>query len=170
MRGSLTSAPNPRVQRTRSSPSARHEPLTRCPLGGESHVAAGLLLCAVTLAGCSTADGKRHGSFAEQPSPATVWCVPVQQGSGSLIRVNVADDHGRPFPGAGVDIEAADRKYHRGYETSATGSISSRLPPGSWKVGARLVNFRPGTQLVELVEDHACEVTFNLRFTAPETE
>jgi hypothetical protein len=25
--------PNPRVQRTRSSPSARHEPLTRHPLG-----------------------------------------------------------------------------------------------------------------------------------------
>ena len=26
--------PNPRVQRTRSSPSARHSPLTRHPLGG----------------------------------------------------------------------------------------------------------------------------------------
>jgi hypothetical protein len=27
-------APNTRVQRTRSSPSAPHSPLTRCPLGG----------------------------------------------------------------------------------------------------------------------------------------
>ena len=29
----MNSLPNPRVQRTRSSPSARHEPLTRHPLG-----------------------------------------------------------------------------------------------------------------------------------------
>ena len=28
--------PNPRVQRTRSSPSARHSPLTRHPLGGRA--------------------------------------------------------------------------------------------------------------------------------------
>ena len=31
---SVASPPNPRVQRTRSSPSARHSPLTRHPVGG----------------------------------------------------------------------------------------------------------------------------------------
>ena len=34
MLGEKQAAPNTRVQRTRSSPSALRSPLTRCPLGG----------------------------------------------------------------------------------------------------------------------------------------
>jgi hypothetical protein len=33
----LVRPPNTRVQRTRSSPSAHREPLTRCTLGGPKH-------------------------------------------------------------------------------------------------------------------------------------
>ena len=54
-------APNPRMQRTRSSPSARHEPLTRHPLGARSSQSAaritlpwGLLIVA-TMTACSYA-------------------------------------------------------------------------------------------------------------------
>jgi len=41
-------APNPRVQRTRSSPSARHSPLTRHPLGGRSALLAAVAVLLLT--------------------------------------------------------------------------------------------------------------------------
>jgi hypothetical protein len=56
--------PNPRVQRTRSSPSARHSPLTRHPLGGREHLP-GLKLVAACLLGiaafkCAPRDNSMH--------------------------------------------------------------------------------------------------------------
>ena len=44
----MTRPPNTRMQRTRSSPSARHSPLMRCPLGGR------LLGVAIAIAGAVT--------------------------------------------------------------------------------------------------------------------
>ena len=60
----VSRGPNPRVQRTRSSPSARHEPLTRCPLGSAIRV---LLAATAILVSSPQVSAKRHPSYVPPP-------------------------------------------------------------------------------------------------------
>ena len=154
--------PNPRVQRTRSSPSARSSPLTRHPLGRGKAGAALVIGLAGLGASCVTVDGKGYWAWAWPPSPSTVRCEPTKDGGGSLVRASVTDEQGRPFPGATVIFAGEGAVEARRVETSADGIASAWLSPGGWKVEAELPGFRQGSQALSLEPDHMCDVIFNL--------
>src|SRR5262245_21346437 len=137
-------APNMRVQRTRSSPSALREPLTRHPLGGGKAKAALVVALAGLATSCVTVDGKGYWAWAYPPSPSTVRCEPTQVGGGSLIHSTVADSQGLPFPGAKVLFAGAAPTDDRHVETKTDGVANVWLAPGTWRVEAELPGFRSG--------------------------
>ncbi len=74
--------PNTRVQRTRSSPSAPHSPLTRCPLGSRKlQYVAGIVVAAWLSVGCDLCSNR---VIAEVPAPsARLKAVVFQRNCGA---------------------------------------------------------------------------------------
>ncbi len=99
--------PNPRVQRTRSSPSARRSPLTRHPLGGRITA-----VVAVALA-LSTACSTQPRSTTQEERTVVEYCDLVAQPAkylGQVVRVRAT--------------------YYAGYETSIF--VGEHCEPRTW--------------------------------------
>jgi hypothetical protein len=125
----LAPPPNPRVQRTRSSPSARHEPLTRHPLGARSLAVAVVLALGLALGcqdelptepGVSSLTGQWDGAFGRSP------CA----GDWSAIRMTL-EQSGESVAG---EVVTRDGQHFEivGTVADGTGFLSVTIPnPGS---------------------------------------
>jgi len=103
--------PNPRVQRTRSSPSARHSPLTRHPLGSTCQQLA-LLVLVLSLAFCSRGPDPAAAAVAKIRNSDISWdgtfvgLVPRITGAGSAEVLKLRDSAIPALVGA---LDDADR-------------------------------------------------------------
>src|SRR5262245_30556500 len=106
-------APNMRVQRTRSSASPPHSPLTRYPLGGlarnGSRVAVAAGLATVVLVGCISYRGKQYWAWETPPGwPVTSVCEERPDGQGTSVQVVVVDEVDGVLPGVAVKLNRLD--------------------------------------------------------------
>jgi hypothetical protein len=125
--------PNTRVQRTRSSASPPHSPLTRRPLGNgrfSAAIVAGLAAASFLLV--ASACGRL---VPERPATVTVVA---------------ADSQGGVMPGITVALDAVGEPGHFEATTGAKGSATfTGLRAGSWKVSGPSFGTEP-TRPVEL--------------------
>ena len=159
--------PNTRVQRTRSSPSAPHSPLTRRPLGG-SLLQGGLRLtlllgAALGSLGCESAWGKLYWAGTAPGYRVKTECGALITGGGTSVRVYVGDWMGRYLPGAHIRAVQQGSTLTRDSATDTSGHAVIDIPPGIWNVDAELSGFRSGSATVEITADQACTITFLLR-------
>jgi hypothetical protein len=156
----MTPLPNTRVQRTRSSPSAPHSPLTRHPLGGFAQVSGVLLLSSLgSLIGCETIGGRLY--WAGTGFAARVACETTAV-SEKHLRVDVRDWMGLHLPGASVRVSQAG-SVGMGYMTDERGIVDVPVVPGPWVVEVSLGGFYSGWRSVDVSDVGRCTVTFYLR-------
>ena len=113
---------------------------------------------------CVISGGKPYWAWAVPPlpsSPPVAGCEPLQPGSGSLVRVRVADEADYPLPGVTVRLHRG-KDAERAYVTNSDGNADAWVPSGTWSVRADLVGFRDGEGDVEVAEDRFCQVGFRL--------
>ena len=157
--------PNTRVQRTRSSASPPHSPLTRNPLGGSFRSpriwASAISLC--SMVGCVTINGKDYFQLTAPPFVATSTCEPAEVGVYWTVRVRVSDEGGGSLPGATVRFVSVPGNDMREEVTNANGVTQVRLSSGLWRIRASLPAFTTAQYDLSLAQSQVCTVTVFLR-------
>jgi len=147
--------PNTRMQRTRSSPSARHSPLMRWPLGlPKAHRGFVVVLAAASMFGCrSTSEPKAEATWQSrchvQPGAvvtgAQAECIAALAGLAKGVR---------PWT-----IVPVANRYGETWTEWRISSVERRLPgPGVCEMGSEIVINRQTGAVVRLVHDVALAI------------
>jgi hypothetical protein len=122
-------APNMRVQRPRSSPSAPHSPLTRRPLGGGRRCVGCTIILAVAASACSSGPTleQLREKLAAAAGPTAVDCGVVMLGNAKTDAVNCSVDAlstSKPFYVA-FQVQGIDSTIVHGLAVNATREATS---------------------------------------------
>ena len=165
LRVQVATLPNKRVQRTRSSASAPHSPLTRSPLGGRK-----LMMGLITLSvSCISVDGRLVPAWRSGVSNAR--CVSADAlGGAAHLRVVVRDSRGFVANTSRVAVFRPDdpTALRLSLYLDADGTSETAMPLGPWVVEAALPSEKPVHARVELKAGQTCTVTVFLISHAPE--
>ena len=154
--------PNKRVQRTRSSASPPHSPLTRGPLGGWGRL---LLLvpgvfAVILFPACQSIGG--HWYFLTKKYATRVECAASKADTAAQIKVAVCDQDGGYLPAADFSLTGGVVCETRDYQTDWRGVYTADVEPGPWEVAVHFVPFARGSTSLDVRPGEVCTVTFFL--------
>jgi hypothetical protein len=156
--------PNTRVQRTRSSASPPHSPLTRSPLGGHGlSLGVALGACAWLSLGCETFNGKSYLAIVPPAFRVASACESPLSEQGWTVAVEVRDDLGGALPGVTVRYTLVDGGRSEESVTNTQGLATAQLSPGVWRIETRLGGFTSAHHTLELTESKACRIEVMIR-------
>ena len=156
-------APNTRVQRTRSSPSAPHSPLTRHPLGRMKallrHLA--IVVPAIVAPGCA------HERAAPLQGPVECSCATGEPelANSAVLWVRACDDRGNEMSAVSVSVDGpvwGDRPPLE-WRTNPSDPLLQPLQPGMWNVRASFPIFETYTAALSLPPGQVCMVRFRMQ-------
>jgi hypothetical protein len=151
-----------RVQRTRSSASPPHSPLTRYPLGRSWIVVLPAAFLSIASSACVTRHGRGYWAW-NYPgywSGSSCSAIPVE--GTARLRVRVADIMGAGLPGAKVRASQTAAVASDQFETDERGEVQIPVVPGHWRVTAELLGFETARYELDILPRSQCSVCFEL--------